>query len=158
MKVSSIFVNHWFILYGIPGTILCNYEQKFVSYVRPCKCTYLGLQNLTNTVYHPQTNRNVEQYHTMPVPIIRYYVADKQRHWNEYVQPQNYAYNSQPRRLTNIISFLLTISQHPSCTTTIHSRSALPIYGYKLTSVQVLHTRFPEKLETRKEKYLVTSQ
>lgn len=89
-------------------TITNNWSRK-VSF--HC-ATMLGLEKVTTTAYHPQTNRLVGRYNRTLVPRLRLYVAHNQRNREIFVQLLNYVYNFQPQCPSAVSSFSLTLMWH----------------------------------------------
>lgn len=49
-------VDHWFIPYGIPETLLTDNGPQFDANILAAALVIMGVKKLTTTEYHPQTN------------------------------------------------------------------------------------------------------
>ena len=76
-------------------------------------CRILGITNLYTSVYHPQTNGQVERYNRTIASMLRNYVNEHQDDWDVYVGPLTYAYNSHAHLTTRTTLFELVLSRAP---------------------------------------------
>ena len=60
--VADAFVTHWVIPYGMPSHLLSDNGPQFVAKFFEAVCLLLGLNHVTTTAYHPQTNGKTERY------------------------------------------------------------------------------------------------
>lgn len=66
------------------------------------------------SLFHPQTNVQLERYNLMISIRIRHYVTDHQRDWEHYIKPLTYGlYYSKIHRSTGHTPVALCFSRHP---------------------------------------------
>lgn len=89
-QVATIFLDNWVMPHRKPSCILINNEVQFVSKLFRTLHLFLGVKKLTTTVYHPQTNGEVERYSRPLVARLRHSVPEHQQDWDTYVQSLTY--------------------------------------------------------------------
>ena len=60
---ADAFVSGWVARFGVPHTITTDRGTQFTSAVWACMCAKLGIQHISTTPYHPQSNGMVERFH-----------------------------------------------------------------------------------------------
>ena len=50
--------------YGVPNTVTTDRGTPFTGGIWKCLCKVLGMQHITTTAYHPQSNGMVKQFHS----------------------------------------------------------------------------------------------
>jgi len=111
--VVKAFVEEWVFTYGAPKTILSDNGPQFRSKTFVDACVILGIKPVTTTTYHPQTNGQVERFNRTLASMLRHYVAEDHRNWDEYLPVLAYAYNRCVHRSTNTIPFELVLTRAP---------------------------------------------
>lgn len=61
------------MLYETPSYLLSDNGSKFVGKFFDTLCSHPGTKHVKTTIYHPQTNGNVERYIKMTVTILRHF-------------------------------------------------------------------------------------
>jgi len=61
--VANTLVSHWISRYGVPTTIISDRGAQFESDLFQNLCLSLGINHLSSTAYHPQTNGMLERFH-----------------------------------------------------------------------------------------------
>jgi len=62
-EVADAFVETWVARYVVPATVTTDKGTQFTSFTWACLCSMLGMNNITTTSYHPQSNGLVEKFH-----------------------------------------------------------------------------------------------
>ena len=60
---ADAFVAGWIARFGVPASITTDRGVQFTSAVWAVLCQRLGVQHITTTAYHPQSNGIVERFH-----------------------------------------------------------------------------------------------
>jgi len=112
-SVARAFCESWVFVYGAPRTILSDNGPQFKAKAFLETCRILGIKSLTTTTYHPQTNGQVERFNRTLASMLRHYVANDQKDWDDYLPTLAYAYNRCVHRTTNTTPFDLTLTRAP---------------------------------------------
>lgn len=102
VDVTSALSEHWIAAYGPPDSVLTDNGPQFASLFFQGVCGLMGFKNLYTTIYHPQTNGQVERFNRTLVDMLRHYVEEHQDDWDELVAVLTLAYTSRPHRTTSI--------------------------------------------------------
>ena len=73
----------------------------------------MGVRNVFTSAYHPQTKGKVERVNRTLVAMLRHYVADHQRIWDDYLPALAFSYNRCVHRSTQTTPFELVLSRPP---------------------------------------------
>lgn len=119
--MADIFVDYWVVPFGIPTYLLMDNGPQFVGKFLTLVCGHLGVEHLTKTAYHPQTNDQAKRFNRTLVTSIRHSVANHQRDWDMYVHLLTYAYNKHVHRSTNASPYSVVLSEHPSELSLMHA-------------------------------------
>jgi len=111
--VARAFCESWVFVYGAPRTILSDNGPQFKAKAFLETCRILGIKCITTTTYHPQTNGQVERFNRTLASMLRHYVANDQKDWDDYLPTLAYAYNRCVHRSTNTTPFELTLTRAP---------------------------------------------
>ena len=107
--VAVAFVEAWIMKYGPPKTLISDNGKQFAAKFFQALCSVLGLSNIFTSLYHPQTNGQVERYNRTILAILRNYVNEHQDDWNRYATALTYAYNNHVHRSTGTTPFSLVL-------------------------------------------------
>lgn len=137
LYIGSVMLNHWFIPYGIPNTILSGNGPQFVADFWKTVCYILFIRRKKTTPYHRQTNGQAESYNRTITKSLRHYVSEHQINWDLFVQLLAYDYNPQVIESTGTTAFNRTDTRALPClildkSTTIAPRSIRhnPVHPY----------------------------
>jgi transposase InsO family protein len=78
----------WISRHGCPETILSDQGSNFTSKVMNRLLGILGIDKLTTSAYHPQTNGRLKRFHRSFSPMLMNLLKDEKRRndWDEYIQ------------------------------------------------------------------------
>lgn len=76
-------------------------------------CSTMGIRHLFTTVYHLQTNGQMDGFNCIILAGLRYYIAEHQRDWFEFTGPLKFAYNTQVHRATGLAPFEVVLYRPP---------------------------------------------
>ena len=65
----------------------------------------LGTQLNFNTVYHPETDEKTERTNQTLEDMLRMYVMDQQKRWEEFLPLVEFAYNNSYQSIINMAPF-----------------------------------------------------
>jgi len=91
----------WVILtWGPPAELLSNQGPEFVAELNCELSRQWGIKRQYAMAYHPQTNRQVEQFNRMLKTMIAKFVNGRQDNWDFYLLAFLYAYRTSPHKST----------------------------------------------------------
>lgn len=96
------FVNYWVTRYGVPTTVTTDQGRQFTSAVWSVLCNRLGIQHITTTAYHPQSNGMVERTHRQLKDALRSRLAGDK--WPEHLPWVLMGLRSAPKEDTAVSS------------------------------------------------------
>lgn len=134
--MAQAFLANWVHPYGIPLYLLTDNGIQCVSKFFEAVCGMLGIKQVITTAYHPHTSGLTERLNKTLVQEIRFYVAERQTEWHEYVQPLNYEYNVQVHRTTGTTTFDLVLTRQPPALQAKTSPTALPDHAPETASTE----------------------
>lgn len=80
--IATSFYNNCIVPYGILPDLMTDNDIQFLTKLFETVCNFLGLNYITNTAYHAQTNEQETQCNRMLVARLCHYIAEHQRDWN----------------------------------------------------------------------------
>jgi len=112
-KISKIYCNEIWKLYGIPRTILSNRGPQFASRFMKDLMKALETKCMLSTAYHSQTNEQIERINQEIGTFLRRYVNYQQDNWTEWLTVAEFQYNNKKHVVTGYTLFELNFGQHP---------------------------------------------
>ena len=94
VNIAEIFLKEIFQLHGLPKMVISNRDIKFT--LNFWKSLFAGLETKINfrTIYHPETNEQIERTNHVIEYMIRMYVMEKPTKWEDYLHLVEFAYNN----------------------------------------------------------------
>ena len=111
--LTDIYLKQIWKLHGIPKKITSDRGPQFTSELMKELCTQLGIQQNLSTIYHPQTNGQVERSHQETETFLRHYVNHLQDDWEDWLAIAEYQYNNKIHSSTGHTPFYLNYGRHP---------------------------------------------
>lgn len=68
---AEAFISSWVACFGVPARLTTDQSRKFTSAVWSCLCQLLGVEKITTTAYHPQSNGMIEGPHRQLKEALR---------------------------------------------------------------------------------------
>jgi hypothetical protein len=114
--VAKEFCEHWVFVYGPPRYALTENGAQSTAKFFLAVCRELGVakvftKNSPFTVYHPQTNGQVERYNRMIISALRGYVGDRQNDWDEFTSAITVGCNCRIHSSLGLAPFELVLSR-----------------------------------------------
>ena len=86
--------NGYFRLFGAPAYLISDQGKAFTGHIITHLCDLYGMQKLRTSLYHAQTNGQVERMNQMIIHMIRKLEEDKKACWSEHLPKLLLAYNA----------------------------------------------------------------
>ena len=87
---------------GFPRQILSDNGSQLCGRLMTEVFQLLQTKHITTSVYHPQSNGQIERFNGTLLSILRKLVNDKPEEWDNYLAPALYAYREVPHTSTGI--------------------------------------------------------
>ncbi|CAK8685090.1 unnamed protein product [Clavelina lepadiformis] len=106
---ADILFHRWFTVHGVPDVIHSDRGGNFESEVFKELLRLMGCSKTRTTSYHPQGNGGVERNNKTIITMLRNYVQEDQRSWDQALSAVVAAYNASVHDSTGVSPhFLLT--------------------------------------------------
>ncbi|XP_069185915.1 uncharacterized protein [Procambarus clarkii] len=105
---AKVLVKHlfWFVSrYGLPKTIQTDQGSNFMSRLFRQQIADLGIQQITSSAYHPESQGALERFHQTLKGMIRKFCYDRQSKWVEDLPYLLFAVRSVPNESLGISPF-----------------------------------------------------
>ena len=112
-QLANIYQDKVFPYFGIPKKIVSDWGPQFVSEFTRDICQVLGIEQNLSTVYHPETNTQVEQMNHEVAQYLRMYVNYHQDDWSEWLPLAQFTLNNCASTSTGESPFYLNHGCHP---------------------------------------------
>jgi hypothetical protein len=107
-QVSNIvifFINEIVRLHGVPKRIIYYRGSMFKGRFWTSFQEALGTQLNFRTAYHPETDKKIERMNQILEDMLRMYVMDQQKHWEEFFPLVEFAYNNNYQSTIKMVPF-----------------------------------------------------
>eukprot|EP00253_Pinus_taeda_P020615 PITA_20615 len=93
-KIVRVFINEIMRLHGVPRKIISDRGAVFTGRFWTSFQEALGTQLNFSTAYHPKTDGQSERTNQILEDMLRMYVMDQQKRWEEFLPLVEFAYNN----------------------------------------------------------------
>lgn len=97
---ANVFLKHYICRYGAPKTILTDNGRNFVSEFMKTFEKIIGIQHVTTTAVHPESNGSLERSHQVLKDYLKIYVNKEQNNWDDYLDLAVFNYNTHVHEAT----------------------------------------------------------
>ena len=101
--------------HNLPNSIVTNKGSFFTLKFWLSLCYFLGVKQKLSTVFHPQTDGQIERQNSTMEAYLRAFVNFKQNDWARFLLMAEFAYNNARNASTGHTSFELNCGYHPWC-------------------------------------------
>ncbi|XP_062418320.1 uncharacterized protein LOC134129059 [Pungitius pungitius] len=98
---------------GIPKEILTDQGTSFMSRTLRELYGLLGIKSVRTSVYHPQTDGLVERMNRTLKSMIRKFISEDERNWDQWLDPLLFAVREVPQASTGFSPFELLFGRSP---------------------------------------------
>jgi hypothetical protein len=111
--VAQILLKEIVLRHGIPKRILSDRGKVFIGQVLTYVYNLLGIEKLTTTSYHPQTDGLTEKLNGTLIGIITKYVSSNHKDWDVYLPYAVFAYRTAVQTSTKYSPYFLLYGREP---------------------------------------------
>jgi hypothetical protein len=112
-KVAKLFFNEVVRNHGLPTSIVCDRDTRFMSKFWNSLFSFFGTKIKASSSFHPETDGQTEALNKTLEIMIRHYVNFRLDDWDTFLPILEFAYNSTPQASTNYSPFYLLYGRHP---------------------------------------------
>ena len=108
-----VLYNNYFSVFGFPQRLMSDQGTEFCGKVIAAMCSLLGIEKISTTPYHPQTNGSAERVHQTLQCMIGKLDPEKRRRWLAHIRSIIIAYNSTRSLVTRYSQYYLMYGRRP---------------------------------------------
>ena len=105
VNVADLFFREIIRLHGVPNTIVSDRDTKFLSHFWRCLWAKLGTKLLFSTTCHPQTDGQTEVVNRTLSTMLRAFLKNNKKMWEECLPHIEFAYNRSLHSTTKMCPF-----------------------------------------------------
>ncbi len=101
-RTAKILLDRVILVFGTFNILRCDNAKGFRSTILKQLTKLLNIKRHHGAPWHPQSQGNIERFHSPLITSIRSYCHENPRTWQEYLPAVVFAYNSSPHSATGI--------------------------------------------------------
>jgi len=113
------FINHVVRLHGIPRSIVCDRDTKFLGNLWQAVMDRLGIKIRMTSGFHPQANGQAERTNQTLRQYLRAFFMQGEN-WTQCLATAEMAYNNAPIARSKYTPYLLNLGYHPCVIPDVH--------------------------------------
>jgi len=110
---ANLYMRNVWKLHGLPRKVVSNHRPQFVAAFMKELYRLLGIEALSSTAYHPQTDGQTERVNQELEQYLCVFVGERQDDWYSLLPLAEFAYNNHVHSSTQQTPFLLDTGHHP---------------------------------------------
>jgi hypothetical protein len=103
--IARVFISEIVRLHGVPKRIISDRGSVFTRRFWTSFQEALGTQLNFSTAYHPETDRQTERMNQTLEDMLRMYMMDQQKSWEEFLPLVEFAYNNSYQSTIKMVPF-----------------------------------------------------
>jgi transposase InsO family protein len=103
--IARVFISEIVRLHGVPKRIISDRGSVFTGQFWTSFQEALGTQLSFSTAYHPETDGQTKRVNQNLEDMLRMYVMDQQKHWDEFLTLVEFAYNNSYQSTIKMVPF-----------------------------------------------------
>lgn len=112
-ELAQIFLRDIYKLHGLPKQFLHDRGTQFMSKFFTRLCQGLGIQQLSSTAFHPQTDGQTERVNRVLEDLLRHFTNAEQTNWDTLLPMVEFAINNSKHASSGFTPFYLNYGVHP---------------------------------------------
>ena len=118
--IANLFFKDIMRLHGIPTSIVCDRDVRFMSYFWKTLWHKLNTKLKYSTAYHPESDGQTKEANGTIDNLLRCLIQDYQSNWDEILPTFKFAYNCSTNRSTKLSSFHMVYGKVPKRPIDLH--------------------------------------
>ena len=104
--LARLFKDNVWKLHGLLESIVLDRGPQFAAGLTKKLNRMLGIETRLSTVFHPQTDRQMEQMNQKLEQYLRFFVDHRQKDWLEWLVSAEFAVNNKVHIATKVLPFM----------------------------------------------------
>ena len=104
--LAKLFRDNVWKLHGLPKSVISDKEPQFSAELMRELNKMLEIEMRLSTVFHPQTDRQIEQMNQKLEQYLRFFTEYRQRDWLEWLATAEFVVNNKIYMATKVLSFI----------------------------------------------------
>lgn len=129
-SIAQGMVNNIVLQYGLPESILTDRAQNFLSDLMTKVFKLLGINRLSTSPYHPESNGSLERQHKVLKAMLRAYSDKDNTNWPDFIPFAVFVINTTVNRASGFTPFSLLYGYKMTVPTNL-KRKPDPVYTYE---------------------------
>jgi transposase InsO family protein len=110
--IARVFISEIVRLHGVPKRIISDRGSVFTGRFWTSFQEALGTQLNFSTAYHPETDGQTKRMNQTLEDMLRMYVMDQQKRWEEFLPLVEFAYNNSYQSTIKMAPFEFLYGRH----------------------------------------------
>ena len=111
--LARLFRDNVWKLHGLPESIISDRGPQFAAGLMRELNRILGIESKLSTVFHPQTDRQMERVNQELEQYLRMFIDHRQEQWPDWLGTAEFAYNNKMHSSTKTLPFKANYRQNP---------------------------------------------
>jgi len=111
--LAKLFRDNVWKLHGLPESIILDKGPQFMAGIMRELNRMLGIESKLSTVFHSQTNGQIERVNQELEQYLRMFIDHRQEQWPDWLGTAEFTYNNKAHSSTKMLSFKANYRQDP---------------------------------------------
>jgi len=111
--LARLFRDNVWKLHGLPESIVSDRGPQFTAGIMQELNRMLGIKSKLLTVFHPQTDGQMERVNQELEQYLRMFINHRQEQWSDWLGMAEFAYNNKTHSSTKVLPFKANYGQDP---------------------------------------------
>jgi len=117
---ANLYLRNIWKLHGLPRKVISDHRPQFVAAFMKELYRLLGIEAVTSTAYHPQTDGQTERVNQELEQYLRIFIGERQDDWYTLLPLAEFSYNNHIHSSMQQTPFLLDTGRHPQMGFELH--------------------------------------
>lgn len=113
-KLSTLFIDNYVRLHGVPKQIVCNRDPRFISIFWKELWSSMGTKITPSSPFHPQTDGQAEKANDICMRYLKTFATIYKNKWDKVIGLGEFAYNSSKHSSIDCSPFECDLGYNPN--------------------------------------------